>query len=403
MGADNEQHHIPFIEDVPVSRTSRLVLFLVFFMVSLAPPLYDSLLEPRAQLHRFAELLRGLSSAAGLHEFQDRLARESSAGLLMRRPYQRVMSAVLNQGSHRVVAAPSHWLFYREDVDFSAGSYFLRGARPDDHASVQVLWDFCRQLDFLGIHVVVVPVPLSSTIYPDYVWPGYPKEHGPPGGQEAAEWFSALRARGVDVVDLIVPFWRARMQEPKLFARQNSHWSPRGVELAAGEVARQIHQFLEVPSRRRNFSIHHGRAKVRSDLLALLDLPPDFEAYPRPDEDFTQVWEEGALATAGPDAPVLVLGDSFSHIYAADNRDGIRGASLPERLMFELGVGVETLVKDGVSPFQMLEQLARHPSSLSGKKVLVWEFAMRSLGGFHANFWKSVKMVPPRTSAALSP
>jgi hypothetical protein len=82
-------------------------------------------------------------------------------------------------------------------------------------------------------------------------------------------------------------------------------------------------------------------------------------------------------------AEVLVLGDSFTNIYSMEELGWGTSAGLAEQLAFALQRPVDRIAQNdaGSNATRRLlsRELARGTDRLAGKKVVVWQFAMREL------------------------
>src|SRR5262249_19986090 len=112
---------------------------------------------------------------------------------------------------------------------------------------VPVIVDFKQQLEALGVDFLFVPVPAKVEVFPDALDPKLQATAGivNPYARKLA---LGLSEQGVEVVDLLTPFLAARAepltdkQEP-IYQRQDTHWSYRGLELAAELLAARIKQY----------------------------------------------------------------------------------------------------------------------------------------------------------------
>jgi alginate O-acetyltransferase complex protein AlgJ len=99
---------------------------------------------------------------------------------------------------------------------------------------------------------------------------------------------------------------------------------------------------------------------------------------------------------------VLVLGDSFSNIYSLEAMGWGAAAGFVEQLGYELQQPVDAILRNDAGAFATREllakDLARGKDRLAGKKVLVWEFAMRELG---VGDWKIIELPQAATAASL--
>jgi len=82
-------------------------------------------------------------------------------------------------------------------------------------------------------------------------------------------------------------------------------------------------------------------------------------------------------------ADVLLLGDSFSNIYSAESMGWGSGAGLAERLSFHLGRPVDAIVRNDAGAHAtrklLSDELRAGRDRLAGKRVVVWQFAVREL------------------------
>jgi hypothetical protein len=124
---------------------------------------------------------------------------------------------------------------------------------------------------------------------------------------------------------------------------------------------------------------------VDTDLAHIYDMagPPLFHRY---ECEVTQVLENGALALGDDDSPVLLIGDSFSCLYAGLTKGEVAGGDLARQLMLRLGAPVQTLTEYGIDPLNARAKLWAMREALSHKKVIVWQFAARHLE--HPETWK---------------
>jgi len=98
--------------------------------------------------------------------------------------------------------------------------------------------------------------------------------------------------------------------------------------------------------------------------------------------------ETGKLYEDDPNSPVLVLGDSFLRIF---ERDEPGSGGFIAHLAYHLGFGLTSLVNDGGASTLVRQQLARKPTLLQGKKVVVWEFVERDIR-FGTEGWQVIPL-----------
>jgi alginate O-acetyltransferase complex protein AlgJ len=324
-------------------------------------------------------LFRQAPTHASLKEFENALARDSELGTLARTAYQTLLARALREGNDKVLVGRDGFLFFRKEVEMAAGPGFLsRRAGPrrgsDDGERtlsdpVGAIADYHRQLKARGIRLVFVPIPAKPFIYPERVWPGTP---GPAWNRDRDLFRSKLAQAGVDVLDVTDELWRAK-ETGEVFLRSDTHWTPLGLGAAADRIADHLRPMLSgtgtgvLPSR--SVPVTNG-----GDLLRMMDLWPGASPFKPETVEPTQV-----TAPAGDDAPVLLLGDSFTNIYSRKELEWGEGAGLAEQLALLLGRPVQALALNGGGATAVRQLLSRKPALLARKRVVLWACSARDL------------------------
>ncbi|MGB6643110.1 MAG: hypothetical protein WBG67_20250, partial [Thermoanaerobaculia bacterium] len=160
---------------------------------------------------------------------------------------------------------------------------------------------------------------------------------------------------------------------------------PEAMELAARELARQVQEFTQFET---SPDTGYLRRKVVveniGDIATMLHLPAGQQLFTNEQVTTQRILTfEGRPWRADPNAQVLLLGDSFANIYAVDRLGWGAGAGLAEQLSYYLQQPVDKLALDAGGAHASRQALARELASgknrLTGKKVVVYQFAMREL------------------------
>ena len=245
--------------------------------------------------------------------------------------------------------------------------------------------DFNQQLKQLGVRLIVVPVPAKVTIHPEF----FDKRLAGAAAASSPEaaFYEALRAKGVDVVDLTQDFAAAKAQGP-LYCARDSHWNGRAIVLAAQKLAPELKGLSEA---KLELEAREQQIEIQGDLGGAKEKTTVRFINPK-----------GQTARLEPDraSPILILGDSYVLVFHDGGDMHASGAGLPDQLAFELRAPVDILGVRGSGATPARVSLARraraNPNYLSSKKVVIWCFGVRELT--QAEAWKAISLLKPQSS-----
>ena len=294
------------------------------------------------------------------------------------------------ESGNLVVPGRDGWLFFAPELrSLAVGTFWgeaaleaSRAPRDDAKDPLPAILDFQRQLEERDIRLLFVPVPAKAAVYPGKIVDALheAREAGPPPRLDLAhgEFLRILEREGVETLDLLALYrdhWAEG--EDRLHCRQDTHWSGRGLELAAREIARRLgtpewleqtrkdHPLPEVTSTSRE-------VEITGDLWRDLE-PADGTKPPKETVPLTFL---PSIQTRR-DSPVLLLGDSHVLVFHAGGDLHAQGAGLPEHLSRELGTPVDLIGVRGSGATPARVNLLRRGDGLAGKKVVVWVLSVR--------------------------
>lgn len=325
----------------------------------------------------------GPINEARLRKFDDDLREASLVHTEVTPWMQLAYSKVLDRGNEKAVFGEEGWLHLAADLEsISAPSYLESTNRP-----VEAIVDFHNQLKERGVELIVLPTPEKTAVMPQTLSASIESKQAPHPDTERL--FSELEAAGVNLIDLF-EFYRT-LPEP-LYMQRDSHWTPATMERVAAETARRIRELVDVPA------THEWRTETRAfhgagDLRGMLRYPGGRDPFLLMPVECHAVLDAktGEPCVSMEDAPVVVLGDSFTRVYS-DAKLGLEEhAGFAEHLAKELSSTVDVIAIAGGASRQVRESLARRKSGVTGKKVVVWQFAMRDLP-VRSNRWEPVEL-----------
>ena len=331
----------------------------------------------------------GVWTSRYLRAFENKVEDENALVLAFRPKYQLAVWNVFNDPGEKVVlgAGEGRWLFYRQDVEFlvQPSPLDVRSAKLDN--PIQAILKFRDQLKAKGVELLVVITPGKPSIYPERLT-------GIDGLKLAGHGkaiLDSLTKLELNTVDLYTPLLSAKADDAKLgalYLDDDTHWTPRGAELAAGEIAKKVNAMVDAgqvnigePSM--DYVVSDSLADRMGDIGEMSGLNK-FNVF-----KVQQV--TGHVVSPFKDdfrkSKILILGDSFSRIYQTDSPVN---AGWIAHFAKNISRPVSSIVSDGGASTLVREKLARKAGVLKGKKLLIWEFVERDLR-FGAEGWKTIE------------
>ena len=425
----------------------------------------------------------GVWTSRYLRAFENKIDDESAIVLALRPKYQLAVWNLFSDPGEKVVlgaagncigkscgreeAKPEDkWLFYRQDVEFlvQPSPLDVHSAKLDN--PVMAIEKFRDQLKAKGVELLVVITPGKPSIYTERLTgknsdgagnAGVENAAGTAAGENAAglqshgkKILDSLTRAGFNTVDLYTPLLAAKSrdsEEGPLYLNDDTHWTPRGAELAAAEIAAAVNRLesggkiklkelqkhadgsyplsfvakdsiadrmgdVGEMSGLNKFNVFKVQ-KVTGHVVSLQNIKERTEKLPvdstcveaaknackKNDSCFTAqsalcerdtVLFDTTITPFKDDfrkSEILILGDSFSRIYQTDSPVN---AGWIAHFAKNMNRPVASIVSDGGASTLVREKLARKASVLKGKKLLIWEFVERDLR-FGAEGWKDVE------------
>ena len=345
---------------------------------------------------------------AALSGFERALEDQSLLGRSLRPHAQVVMSGWLGAGNERVYPGLDGWLFYRPDVEYVTGRGFLDQAQLRRRVAAASEWtappqpdprkaiaQFKRDLEARGIALVVMPTPLKPGVHPDMLARRYADVAGVLQNPSYGAFVDDLRRDGVLVVDPSEALVAARRSGPQ-YLTTDTHWRPETMEEVAELLGGVIAAHVRLPVvADPGYRIERSEVRNTGDAARMLDLPDEGLLFPPEAVWLRRILQpDGSVWRSSRDADVLVLGDSFSNIYALESMGWGTSAGLAEQLSYTLRRPVDRLVQNDEGAFATRAMLQRDLDRLNGTRVVVYQFAARELA---FGDWKVIPLpTPPR-------
>jgi hypothetical protein len=331
---------------------------------------------------------------ADMAAFEDALEDESLLGRTLRPGAQLVLAGGLRAGNERVYIGRHGWLFFRPDTEYVTSAGFLDPRRLGRRVAAASEWtappqpdprlaivDFHRQLETRGITLVVMPTPVKPSIHPEQFAAAYEKHRGPLQNPSYDAFVADLERAGVLVFDPAPALATARLSGWQYLAT-DTHWRPETMEVVVSQLAGFLRRRVPLPDvTPPGYRIEERSVSNTGDTAAMLDLPAGQTLYPPEDAWIRQVREaDGGPWRSSRDADVLVLGDSFSNIFALESMGWGSSAGFVEHLSFALSRPIDRIIQNDDAAHATRSLLAQAGAArLTGKRVVLWQFATREL------------------------
>jgi SGNH hydrolase-like domain, acetyltransferase AlgX len=380
-----------------VSRSTALTLTLAFLALLVAIPVSQGLLEKADDQDLLVlEVFHRAPTRENLDQFETDIEQNSFAKAWVQPRLQLFLTKWFRAGNQKAVVANDGWLYYAPGITHVTGPGFLheselkRRARtsnsdegfiqPDPRTAID---SFRRELQARGIELVLLPVPDKSAVVPGPLHSRAGVNAPVARNLDWLPFIAGLKQNGVSVLDA-TPASTADDGFPR-FLKQDTHWTPTWLGTVAKDLAALVKTRVTLSERTaKQYRREPVSVERVGDLVDMLKLPADQDLFRPLGVTIQQVKDaEGELWQESADSEVLLLGDSFTNIYSLEYMGWGTAAGLGPQLSAELGHTIDVLAQNDSGAFAtrrlLMQEKNEGTDRLSGKKLVIWEFAAREL------------------------
>ncbi|HEX4355017.1 MAG TPA: hypothetical protein VHZ95_18930, partial [Polyangiales bacterium] len=289
--------------------------------------------------------------------------------------------------SVKALAGADGFLFFRNSLD-SASAGDLE-AQPPGKNPLPSIVEFKNELSAHGVDFLFVPVPSKGEVFPDEIDPRFKSLVGQVVNPRLRKFLVSLSAQGVEVIDLLTPLLAARVagdakgQEP-LYQHQDTHWSDRGLELAADVLAARVRRYPwynELSRHAIEYQLSPTTFTRFGDLHSRLPTALQKKYQPETLAAEQVVNADGTPYDDDADSPIVVLGDSFTGVYELTDAEH---AGLSAQIARRVKYPTDLVMSYGGGPNVRNKLMRRGSEALGQKKLVIWVMAARDL----YNYWE---------------
>ncbi len=292
-----------------------------------------------------------------------------------------------------VVQGEDGWLFLEQELrHLQVGAFWGeyaeavgRASDPSHRDPMPAILDFHKELEALGVKLLVVPVPPKAVVYADQL-PADLREKVTDSYLQ--QFYQKLREAGVAVLDLTEALQYPPDEDRPTYCLTDTHWSGVGSVIAATAIAEKISPHVEGGAEV-SFVSDWRDIEISGDLRRMLSSNGVQEE--------TLPVRNIAGDTTAQESPVLVLGDSHTLVFHAGGDMHYRGAGVADQLAYTLGKPVDLIgVRgSGATParINLFRRVRQNQDFWDEKRVVVWVFAAREFT--ESDGWRIVPVRAP--------
>ena len=274
------------------------------------------------------------------------------------------------------------WVFFRKDIDVvNAGDL---NAQPADKNPIPHLKEFKKFLEKKNISLLFAVVPDKSEVYFEKLPGRAPADAEAVINPYERKFLKDAQDAGIEVIDLLPLFLAAKKDDAKnkegIYQKQDTHWTDRGLEIAAEAIAGRIRQYGWYGRAAESAVLYSVKDTIfirQGDIVDKLS-ESDRAAYPPVTLAAKQVFTpDGArFKPNNPQAPIVLIGDSFTGVFEIVD---CKGAGVGAHIAKKTGLPVDIITSWGGGPQVREKFLRARMKSLPGKRVVVYLMVERDL------------------------
>ena len=354
-----------------VSKPQKLILSIFFlFVIGVYPCIQFVYSSPLKEIRPAA------TAQKAFKQYETAIEDTSLLRAVLLTPAQEFLTKCFRTGNEKVIVGRDGWLFYSGDYDYLVNPGFMQagrmhkrdlaGAHPDAVAAIKKFADDLKARD---IRLILIPAPGKPLVYGDKLGASENRK----GNKSFDEFKKQVESFGVTVLDFTDDFNAMRKDGVDSYLKTDTHWTPTAMQLAAKKTAEAIGDAEPDTEAGAKATI-----TARGDIANMLKLPDVDDIFPK---QTVEVVQYDVVQDRNSD--VLLLGDSFTNIFSLDAMGWGTRAGFAETLAHELGRPIDVIARNDAGAHATRDVLSaeflRGRDRLEGKKVVVWEFAIREL------------------------
>jgi len=232
--ARHELTETALLNDARILSDYHLLLMIVSAIFVFAIPTLQSIVEPITRWKKALAFLVLVTTCAWF--VSDTARTYLRSGFIQ----------ALHQGNRDVfVSRETPWLFDGRELDALTGTGALKPEITDRYARTSMAAEeviaFAQQLKERGIPLLLIPLPMKASLYPEYITGTDPEfSEAPLYHPCQPELYERFAKAGIDVQDVTDAFLQLKERKKLLFLKQDTHWTPDAMQELARAIAAHV-------------------------------------------------------------------------------------------------------------------------------------------------------------------
>ncbi len=284
------------------------------------------------------------------------------------------------------------WVFFRKSLEYTtAGDLSLQ---PTDKNPLTHLIDFKKFCDQNSINLLFIAVPTKAEIYYEKVGIEPPESKDDIIHPYGRKILADLQKAGIEVIDLLPRFLAARKDDTdstgEVYQRQDTHWTNRGLQIAAGLIADRIKEYAwyrELSSQKRQYTMRDTTFTRMGDIIARLPESQQTDYQPVVLQAQQVLRKDGSRYKGNRHDPILLIGDSFTGVFELVD---CKSAGIGAHIAAKTGLGVDIITSWGGGPLVRNKMLRARKNDLGAKRLIIYMMVARDLYNYSQG-WEKLK------------
>lgn len=281
------------------------------------------------------------------------------------------------------------WLFFVKSLQYILGGDITRQA-PEKNPLPHLL-SFKKYLDSLDINLLFVTVPNKEEVYFEKLLPDSEvisrNQYINPFSRK---FLHDLQNAGIEVIDLLPHFLKAKSEDSSfaetVYQKQDTHWSYRGLQIAADLIADRIKKYSWYDSykEKTEYVLNDTSFKRLGDIVDRL--PESRQIHYQPVElKAIQVKTSDGVPykSLNSSAPLMLIGDSFTGVYESVD---CKSAGVGAHIAANTGMPVDIITSWGGGPLVRKKAMKARQNELGNKRLVIYMMSARDLYNYSQNW-----------------